>query len=107
LSEEAGGGCVQPQTGTSYDRRSQLKAPPFDETLVGNYVFLAGLSGAAALLSTLLDVTRGRAAASAIFSHATAVFYHMIRVFKSMPTMIFGNGLLIILFFADYATTYG
>lgn len=48
--------------GVTYYGRSQLKPAPFNVPLVGSYVFLAGLSGAAMLLSSLLDLTRGRAA---------------------------------------------
>jgi hypothetical protein len=50
-------------TGQTYYDRPQLKPAPFKKSLVGGYVFLAGLSGAAQLLATLLDLTRGKAAA--------------------------------------------
>ena len=48
--------------GRTYYGRPQLKPAPFNNWLVGSYVFLAGLSGGAQLLSTVLDL---RAAATA------------------------------------------
>jgi protein NrfD len=42
--------------GETYYRREQVKAAPFNNWLVGGYIFLAGLSGAAMLLSTLRDL---------------------------------------------------
>jgi len=46
-------------TGPTYYGRPQLKAAPFENWVVGGYIALAGLSGAAAILSTLADLTRG------------------------------------------------
>ena len=43
-------------TGATYYGRPQLKPAPFNNWLVGSYVFLAGLSGAAQLLATVLDL---------------------------------------------------
>jgi hypothetical protein len=48
--------------GRTYYGRPQLKPPPFNNWLVGSYVFLAGLSGAAQLLSTVIDLCCGRKA---------------------------------------------
>ena len=52
--------------GRTYYGRSQLKQAPFNNFLVGTYVFLAGLSGGAQLLATVIDLARGRAAEPAI-----------------------------------------
>src|ERR1700760_2948719 len=87
--------------GQTYYGRAQLKPAPFKNTLVGSYVFLAGLSGAAQLLATLLDLTQGRLAASAVRSgrylsllaptvgsvcliadlHTPKRFYNMLRIY--------------------------
>ena len=47
--------------GRTYYGSRQLKPAPFNNGLVGSYVFLAGLSGAAQLLATMLDLGCGRA----------------------------------------------
>jgi protein NrfD len=44
--------------GPTYYGRSQLKASPFDPWVVGGYIFLAGLSGAAMMLSAIVDTIR-------------------------------------------------
>ncbi len=51
--------------GTTYHGRSQVKPAPFNNWVVGGYVFLAGLSGGAQILATLADLTRPRPALQA------------------------------------------
>lgn len=108
----------------NYYGRPQLKPAPFNTTLVGTYVFLAGLSGAAALLSTLLDLTRGRSATPAVRRgrylallaptigagcliadlHTPQRFYNMLRVFKRTSPMSLGSWLLVVFGVASGAT---
>ncbi len=100
--------------GRTYYGRRQLKPAPFHKHLVGGYIFLAGLSGGAALLSALLDLTRGAAAAvevrrgrllsllaptvgSALLVadlHTPKRFYNMLRVFKRTSPMSIGTWIL-------------
>lgn len=100
--------------GQTYYGRPQLKPAPFNAFLVGGYVFLAGLSGGAQLLSTLLDVTRGKAAAGLVRSgrmiallaptigsamlvadlHTPQRFYNMLRIFKRTSPMSIGTWIL-------------
>lgn len=100
--------------GQTYYGRPQLKPAPFNKILVGGYVFLAGLSGGAQLLSTLLDVTRGSAARGVVRSgrflsmlaptlgaamlvadlHTPKRFYNMFRVFKRTSPMSIGTWIL-------------
>ena len=100
--------------GTTYYNRPQLKPAPFSKELVGGYVFLAGLSGGAQLLSTLLDLTRGAAAAAVVQRgrllallaptigsallvadlHTPQRFYNMLRVFKTTSPMSIGTWIL-------------
>jgi protein NrfD len=102
--------------GQTYYGRPQLKAAPFNNALVGGYVFLAGLSGAAQLLTMLLDLTRSRSAASAIRRgryllllaptigaacliadlHMPQRFYNMLRIFKLTSPMSIGSWLLVL-----------
>ncbi|HQT75911.1 MAG TPA: polysulfide reductase NrfD [Rhodopila sp.] len=101
-------------TGPTYYNRPQLKAAPFDKTLVGGYVFLAGLSGGAQMLSTLLDLTRGRKARDVVRRgrqlallaptvgsallvadlHTPKRFYNMLRVAKRTSPMSIGTWIL-------------
>ncbi len=53
------GAVVQDGVPTYYGR-PQLKEAPFNNWVVGGYVFLAGLSGASALLTAAGDLGRGR-----------------------------------------------
>ncbi len=46
--------------GETYYGRPQLKPAPFDPWVVGGYIFLAGLSGGAALIGALADVEEMR-----------------------------------------------
>ena len=100
--------------GTTYYDRPQLKPAPFNNVLVGGYVFLAGLSGGTQLLSTLLDLTRGPAAQAVVSRgrmlamlaptigsallvadlHTPKRFYNMLRVFKRTSPMSIGTWLL-------------
>jgi protein NrfD len=101
--------------GRTYYGRAQLKPAPFHNALVGSYVFLAGLSGGAQLLSALLDLARGRAAEPTVRRgrylsllaptlgtaclisdlHTPQRFYNMLRVFKTTSPMSFGSWLLV------------
>lgn len=101
--------------GRTYYGRSQLKPAPFDTALVGSYVFLAGLSGAAQLLAALIDagharggrraVRRGRYLAMlaptvgsvclVLDLHTPRRFYNMLRVFKTTSPMSLGSWALI------------
>jgi formate-dependent nitrite reductase membrane component NrfD len=100
--------------GTTYYGRPQLKAAPFNRTLVGSYVFLAGLSGGTQILSTLLDFTRGSRAAQVVRrgrqmallapTLGTALlisdlrtpkrFYNMLRTVKATSPMSIGTWIL-------------
>jgi formate-dependent nitrite reductase membrane component NrfD len=101
--------------GTTYYGREQVKAAPFNNWLVGGYVFLAGLSGATALLSALLDLVRGDAAAATVRRgrwlsllgptvgtvcllsdlHTPRRFYNMLRLFKATSPMSIGSWILV------------
>ncbi len=101
--------------GTTYYGREQVKAAPFNNWMVGGYIFIAGLSGGAMLLSTLLDLARGRAAAPAarrgrylsvlaptlgtalLISdlHTPRRFYNMLRLFKATSPMSIGSWILV------------
>ncbi|HET8995217.1 MAG TPA: NrfD/PsrC family molybdoenzyme membrane anchor subunit [Acetobacteraceae bacterium] len=100
--------------GRTYYGRPQVKPAPFENAVVGTYVFLAGLSGATQLLSSLLDLTRGPAAGRAvrrgrllsmlaptigaaclIFDlHTPKRFYNMLRVAKGTSPMSIGTWIL-------------
>jgi formate-dependent nitrite reductase membrane component NrfD len=102
-------------SGETYYRREQVKAAPFNNWLVGGYIFLAGLSGAAALLSTMLDLARPRGAqattargrylsllaptagAAMLIAdlHTPQRFYNMLRAFKTTSPMSVGSWLLV------------
>ncbi len=97
--------------GETYYGRSQLKPAPFNNRFVGSYVFLAGLSGAAQLLSLLLDLRHGRVAAGSVRRgrylamlaptigtvclildlHTPQRFYNMLRLFKTTSPMSIGS----------------
>lgn len=100
--------------GRTYYGRQQLKPAPFNKYVVGGYVFLAGLSGKAQLLATLLDLTRGRREAYLVRRgrllallaptigsvlliwdlHTPKRFYNMFRVFKRTSPMSIGTWIL-------------
>ncbi len=101
--------------GSTYYGRSQLKPAPFEPWVVGGYIFLAGLSGSAAILASLADaadrpelhglVRRGRYLAllaptvgSALLVydlHTPKRFYNMLRVAKSTSPMSIGTWVLL------------
>lgn len=100
--------------GRTYYGRNQVKPAPFENPVVGSYVFLAGLSGAAQLLSSLLDLSRGPAAGRAVRRgrllsmlaptigslcliydlHTPKRFYNMLRVAKGTSPMSIGTWIL-------------
>ncbi|AWN43019.1 NrfD/PsrC family molybdoenzyme membrane anchor subunit [Methylobacterium durans] len=101
--------------GPTYYGRPALKPAPFEAGVVGGYVFLAGLSGASALIATVADVTlgseaqdlvrRGRYAAllaptigSALLVydlHTPERFLNMFRVAKATSPMSIGTWILV------------
>jgi protein NrfD len=101
--------------GRTYYGRPQLKSAPFNAVLVGTYVFLAGLSGAAQVLATALDraaisgaeptVRRGRllsllaptiGTVCLIFDlHTPKRFYNMLRLVKATSPMSLGSWALV------------
>ena len=113
-----------PQSGTvgavvrdgvpTYYGRSQLKPAPFNNWVVGGYIFLAGLSGASALLAAAGDLGRGRDAGGLVRRgrylsllaptlgsalliwdlHTPKRFYNMLRVAKSASPMSIGTWIL-------------
>jgi formate-dependent nitrite reductase membrane component NrfD len=98
----------------TYYGRPALKPAPFNKYVVGGYVFLAGLSGKAQVLGTLLDFTRGEEAAPVVRRaralsllaplvggplliwdlHTPKRFYNMFRVFKRTSPMSVGTWIL-------------
>lgn len=102
-------------SGPTYYGREQLKAAPFNNWLVGGYIFLAGLSGAAMLLSSMLDLSGRRDTERAIARgrylallgptigtamlvsdlHTPKRFYNMLRLFKATSPMSIGSWILV------------
>ena len=100
--------------GTTYYGRQQLKPWPFEPSVVGGYIFLAGLSGSAQILATVASATgrrefdgavrRGRylsLLAPTIGSvllvydlHTPKRFYNMLRVAKATSPMSIGTWFL-------------
>ncbi|HEX3347866.1 MAG TPA: NrfD/PsrC family molybdoenzyme membrane anchor subunit [Acetobacteraceae bacterium] len=100
--------------GATYYGRNQLNPAPFENSVVGGYVFLAGLSGAAQIISTLADlvgrrgsgglVRRGRYLSLAapllgapllIYDlHTPKRFYNMFRIFRPTSPMSIGTWIL-------------
>ncbi len=99
--------------GPTYYRRSQLKAAPFGNWVVGGYIFCAGLAGASALISTIVGfsrtpgaagtVRRGRylallgplSAALLVYDlHTPKRFYNMLRIAKRTSPMSIGTWIL-------------
>jgi formate-dependent nitrite reductase membrane component NrfD len=66
-------------TGPTYYGRAQLKEAPFDNRVVGGYIFLAGVSGAAMLIYDL---------------HTPKRFYNMLRIAKPTSPMSIGTWIL-------------
>ncbi len=101
--------------GRTYYNEPQLRAAPFNNALVGSYIFLAGLSGAAQLLTTVMDATRGPGAASTtrrgrylamlaptvgalcliLDLHTPQRFYNMLRLIKPTSPMSLGSWVLV------------
>jgi protein NrfD len=97
--------------GRTYYNEPQLRAAPFNNLLVGSYIFLAGLSGAAQLLATVMDGARGPGAAPTVRRgrylamlaptlgtvclildlHTPRRFYNMLRLIKSTSPMSLGS----------------
>jgi protein NrfD len=108
--------------GPTYYGRSQLKAAPFNNWVVGGYVAVAGLSGATALIAAIADLTQGDAAASTVRRgrylslvaptigsllliwdlHTPKRFYNMFRVVKGTSPMSIGTWMLTA--FSGFAT---
>ncbi len=108
---------ARPWAGETYYDRPQLKPAPFSAVVVGGYVFLAGLSGSAALLGALAQATgRGRddrrpltrrahylsllaptlGSALLVYDlHTPDRFYNMLRVAKKTSPMSIGTWLLL------------
>jgi polysulfide reductase-like protein len=97
--------------GRTYYNESQLRPAPFNNKLVGSYIFLAGLSGAAQLLATAVDCVHGPSAAPTIRRgrflallaptlgtlclildlHTPQRFYNMLRLIKPTSPMSLGS----------------
>ena len=56
----------EPWEGQTYYGRAQLKPAPFENWVVGGYMFLAGVSGSAALLAAIADLAGRRQDAGAV-----------------------------------------
>lgn len=102
--------------GGTYYGRPQLKPAPFNNLLVGGYIFLAGLAGGGQLLAGLLDLVRSGEAQSAVRRgrlmallaptlgaaglicdlHTPHRFYNMLRVFKRTSPMSLGSWTLVL-----------
>ena len=100
--------------GPTYYGRSQLKPAPFENWVVGGYIFLAGLSGAAALLAGVAELARGKRAAGTVRRgrylsllaptigsallvydlHTPKRFYNMLRIAKRTSPMSIGTWIL-------------
>ncbi|MDX7950217.1 polysulfide reductase NrfD [Lichenihabitans sp. Uapishka_5] len=100
--------------GSTYYDRPQLKPAPFENLVVGGYIFFAGLSGSSALLAAIATAVggddmagiarRGRYLALAapvlgspllIYDlHTPARFYNMLRVAKATSPMSIGTWIL-------------
>ncbi|WP_018263797.1 NrfD/PsrC family molybdoenzyme membrane anchor subunit [Methylobacterium sp. WSM2598] len=100
--------------GPTYYGRAQLKPAPFENAVVGGYIFLAGLSGSSAILAALAEATRGveagpmirRARYTALLAptlgsalliydlHTPSRFYNMLRVAKATSPMSIGTWIL-------------
>jgi formate-dependent nitrite reductase membrane component NrfD len=110
---------VQPRAGwegPTYYGRPQLKPAPFNNWIVGGYIFLAGLCGSASLIGMIADAAGGPRAenvgrrarllgllAPSIGSllliqdlHTPQRFYNMLRIFKPRSPMSIGTWILMI-----------
>jgi formate-dependent nitrite reductase membrane component NrfD len=99
--------------GPTYYGRSQLKAAPFGNWVVGGYIFCAGLAGASALISTIVGFSRAPGAAGTVRHgrylallaplsaalliydlHTPKRFYNMLRIAKRTSPMSIGTWIL-------------
>jgi len=100
--------------GETYYQRPALKPAPFNNWVVGGYVFIAGLSGTASILAALADLTRPPRAAGLVRRgrylpllaptvgaalliwdlHTPQRFYNMFRVAKATSPMSIGTWIL-------------
>ena len=98
-------------TGPTYYGRPQLKPAPFENWVVGGYVFLAGISGTSAIITAIADAKRGPEAASLVRRgrylsllaptigsglliwdlYSPKRFYNMFRIAKSTSPMSIGT----------------
>ena len=110
--------------GPTYYGRSQLKAAPFNNWVVGGYVALAGLSGTAALIAAVADGAQGSAATDTVRRgrylsllapvigsallvwdlHTPKRFYNMFRVAKGTSPMSIGTWILTTFSIAAFST---
>ncbi|HSU05730.1 MAG TPA: NrfD/PsrC family molybdoenzyme membrane anchor subunit [Acetobacteraceae bacterium] len=113
--------------GSTYYGREQVKAAPFNNWLVGSYIFAAGLSGGAAVLSAVMDLVRGDAAEPIVRRgrwlsllgptlgtacliadlHTPKRFYNMLRLFKVTSPMSIGSWILVVFGLFSSATAAG
>lgn len=100
--------------GPTYYGRPQLKAAPFNNWIVGGYIFLAGMSGSASIIGTIADAVGGEQAqgvgrrarlvgfvaptlgAPLLIKdlHTPQRFYNMLRIFKPRSPMSIGTWIL-------------
>jgi formate-dependent nitrite reductase membrane component NrfD len=100
--------------GPTYYGRPQLKSAPFNNWIVGGYIFLAGLSGSSSLLGAICDGVGGpdaadvgrRARRLGLLAptvgagllikdlHTPQRFYNMLRIFKPRSPMSIGTWIL-------------
>ncbi len=100
--------------GPTYYGRPQLKSAPFENWIVGGYIFLAGVSGSAMLISGLAEAMAGRRAAGTarhgrylsllaptigaallVYDlHTPKRFYNMLRIAKKTSPMSIGTWIL-------------
>ena len=100
--------------GPTYYGRSQLKPAPFEASVVGGYIFLAGVSGAGMIVSGLAGMVRGPAARATVRNgrylsmlapvigsplliwdlHTPQRFYNMMRIAKHTSPMSIGTWIL-------------
>ncbi len=100
--------------GTTYYGRPPLKPAPFENSVVGGYIFLAGLSGAAQMIATLADLVRPRQQSGLVRAgryisllapvlgaplliydlHTPQRFYNMLRIFRRTSPMSIGTWIL-------------
>jgi formate-dependent nitrite reductase membrane component NrfD len=107
-------GFASGHDGTTYYGRPSLKHAPFNNVVVGSYIFLAGLSGAAQLLATLVRRSGRRGGRNVVRTgrwlslaaptigaglliydlHTPQRFYNMLRIFRSTSPMSIGTWIL-------------